>query len=140
MTLAASYPLLDAFWTILEVFFFALWIWLVISVFVDIFRSHDLSGFAKAVWVLFIFVLPLLGVLAYLIVRGGEMHERAIRMNQAQHQAMQSYARDLAGPTSVADELSKLAALRDQGVLSPEEFEVQKAKILDTETGAQRRS
>jgi cytochrome c-type biogenesis protein CcmH/NrfG len=140
MTLAASYPLLDAFWTILEVFFFALWIWLVISVFVDIFRSHDLSGFAKALWVLFILVLPLFGVLAYLIVRGGEMHERAIRMNQAQHQAMQSYVRDLAGSTSVADELSKLAALRDQGVLSPEEFEVQKAKILDSNAGAQRQS
>jgi predicted PurR-regulated permease PerM len=140
LTLAASYPLLDAFWTILEVFFFALWIWLVISIFVDIFRSHDLSGFAKAVWVIFIFVLPLLGVLVFLIVRDGEMHERVIRMNQAQHQAMQSYVRDLAGPTSVADELSKLAALRDQGVLSPEEFEVQKAKILDHDAGAQRRS
>ena len=132
MTLAASYPLLDAFWTILEIFFFVLWIWLVVSVYVDIFRSHDLSGFAKALWVIFIFLLPLLGVLVYLIARGGEMHERAVRMSQAQQEAIQHHLRTLAGPTSVADELSKLAELRDRGVLSPEEFEVQKAKILAT--------
>jgi hypothetical protein len=129
MLIASSYPLLDAFWTILEIFLFVLWIWLVISVYVDIFRSHDLSGLAKAAWVLCILVFPLFGVLIYLIMRGGQMHERAARVHQMQNGAMQEYLRGFAGP-SVADELHKLADLRDRGVLSPEEFEREKAKIL----------
>jgi hypothetical protein len=129
IVLATSYPLLDAFWTILEIFLFGLWIWLVVSIYIDIFRSHDLSGWAKAAWVLGILVFPLVGVLIYLIFRGGEMHERAIRTARAQNEAMQGYLRGIAGP-SPADELHKLAELRDRGVLSPEEFETEKAKIL----------
>ena len=128
-----TYPLLDAFWTILEIVVFVLWIWLVISIFVDIFRSHDLSGVAKALWVLGILVLPLVGVLVYLIVRGGEMHDRALRSAQAQQEAMQHYFRHLSGGPSMADELNRLADLRDRGVLSPEEFETAKAKVLSGE-------
>jgi len=79
MKLAADYPLLNSFWTILEIFFFVLWIWLVITVYVDIFRSRDLSGGGKALWVLFVLILPVLGVLVYLIIRGGKMHERAVQ-------------------------------------------------------------
>jgi hypothetical protein len=124
-----SYPLLDAFWTILEVVVFALWIWLVISIFVDIFRSHDLSGFAKALWVLGILIVPLLGVLIYLIARGGEMHERVLRAAQVQNEAIRQQLGGL-GATSVSEELSRLADLRDRGVLSPEEFEAAKAKVL----------
>ena len=75
--IAYTYPLLSIFWTMLEFFFFVLWIWLLIYIFMDIFRSHDMGGFAKALWVLFVIILPFLGVLVYLIARGGSMHERA---------------------------------------------------------------
>jgi hypothetical protein len=128
--LATSYPLLDAFWTILEIFLFVIWIWLAISIYIDIFRSHDLSGLVKALWVLLILVLPYIGVLVYLIFRGGQMHERAAQAAQAHRDAVQSYFREVSGPASTAEELAKLAELRDRGVLSPEEFEQEKAKLL----------
>jgi len=127
---ATSYPLLDAFWTILEIFLFALWIWLAISVYVDIFRSHDLSGPTKAVWVLFILLLPYIGVLVYLIFRGGQMHERAARAAGARQDAAQQYFGGHRFGYSTADELAKLADLRDRGVISPEEFEREKARLL----------
>ena len=72
-----SYPLLGAFWTILEIFLWVIWIWILIWIFIDIFRSRDLSGFSKALWFLFVLFIPLIGVLVYLIARGGSMHERA---------------------------------------------------------------
>jgi membrane protein implicated in regulation of membrane protease activity len=123
MSLASSYsyPLLGAFWTILEIFLWVLWIWILIYVFIDIFRSHDLSGWAKALWFLFVLFIPLIGVLVYLIARGGEMHERALR--QAQQQ-------DAAGSQNTADQLTKLADLRDRGVITADEFEREKAKVL----------
>ena len=133
MTLAdTSYPLLNAFWTILEFFLLVLWIWLLIVVFIDIFRSADLSGGAKALWVLFVIIIPLLGVLIYLIARGGTMHERAIQQAQAQDKAFREYVQQTAAdaPASTADQLTKLADLRDRGVISNDEFERQKAKIL----------
>jgi predicted PurR-regulated permease PerM len=132
MQLAASYnyPLLDFFWTIFEIFLWVIWIWILIWIFIDIFRSHDLSGFAKALWFLFVLFIPLVGVLVYLIVRGGSMHERAVRQAQQQDQQAREYIREAAGTQSSADQLSKLAELRDKGVLSPEEFEREKAKIL----------
>ncbi len=132
MALAAastSYPLLNIFWTMLEFFLWVVWIWLLILVFIDIFRSHDLSGWAKALWVLFVVIIPFLGVLVYLIARGGEMHERAARQAQAQNQEFRDYVRQSAG-TSTADQLAKLADLRDRGVISAEEFEREKAKVL----------
>ena len=107
-----------------------IWIWVLISVLIDIFRSHDLSGWAKALWLIFVIFLPLIGVLAYVIVRGDKMHEHAVRQAQVTDAAMRSYVRDAAGSTSTADELTKLASLRDQGVLTPEQFEAQKAKLL----------
>ena len=133
MTLAdTSYPLLNAFWTILEFFLLVLWIWLLIVVFIDIFRSADLSGGAKALWVLFVIILPLLGVLIYLIARGGKMHERAVAQARAQDAALRQYVQQTAAsaPPSTADQLTKLADLRDRGVISNDEFERQKAKIL----------
>ena len=75
--LATDYPLLNLFWTMVEIFFFVIWIWILITVLIDVFRSRDLSGWAKALWLVFIVFLPLLGVLIYLIARGGSMHERA---------------------------------------------------------------
>jgi ABC-type multidrug transport system fused ATPase/permease subunit len=131
--LASSYPVLDAFLTILYFFLFIIWIWLLIMVFIDIFRSHDMGGFAKALWVIFIIILPFLGVLVYLIARGGSMHERAAQQAAQQQSAFDAYIRQTAGSgggTDVADQLSRLADLRSQGVLSDEEFEAQKAKVL----------
>ena len=130
--LATQYPVLDAFLTMLYFFLFIIWIWLLIMVFIDIFRSHDMGGGAKALWVLFIIILPFLGVLVYLIARGGKMHERAAQEAASQQKAFDQYVRETAGTpgASTADQLSKLADLKSQGVLSDAEFEDQKAKIL----------
>lgn len=123
-------PLLDLFFSMLWFFLFVAWIWLLISVYADIFRSHDLSGVAKAAWVVFVLLLPYLGVLIYLIARGGSMQERSIQRAADAQEAARSYIREVADVPSSADELAKLARLRDQGVLTPQEFEAQKAKLL----------
>ena len=125
-----SYPLLGAFWTILEIFLWVLWIWILIYVFIDIFRSRDLSGWAKALWFIFVLFIPLIGVLVYLIARGGKMQQRAMREAQQQDQQFRAYVQDAAGGQNTADQLAKLADLRDRGVITPAEFESQKAKIL----------
>ena len=113
----------------LEIFFFIIWIYLLFIVFVDIFRSNDMGGLAKALWVIFIIVLPFLGVFVYLIARGGKMHERAAEAAQAQQKAFDSYVQEAAG-TSSADQLTKLADLKAKGVLTDAEFDAEKAKIL----------
>lgn len=123
-------PLFDLFFSMLWFFLFIAWIWLLISVYADVFRSHDLTGWGKALWVLFVLVLPYLGVLIYLIARGGKMQERSHAQVQQAQLATESYIREVAGATTPADELLKLGQLRDQGVLSSEEFETQKAKVL----------
>lgn len=125
-----SYPLLGAFWTVLEIFLWILWIWVLIYVFIDIFRSRDLSGWAKALWFVFVLFIPLIGVLVYLIARGGEMHERAVQQAQQQDQEVRRYVQEAAGSPSSADQLTKLADLRDRGVITAEEFEREKAKVL----------
>ena len=126
-----TYPLLSLFWTMLLFFGFVVWIWLLIVVFGDIFRSHDIGGFAKAMWVLLVIFLPLIGVLIYLIARGGKMQDRAARDARQQQQEFDSYVQDVAGSgTSSADEVAKLAQLRDEGVITEPEFEAQKAKAL----------
>jgi len=129
---ASSYPLLSVFWTIVELFLWIIWIWILIWIFIDIFRSRDLSGWAKALWFLFVLFIPLIGVLVYLIVRGGSMHERAVRDAQQQDQEFRQYVQQAAAssPASTADQLTKLADLRDRGVISAEEFDREKAKIL----------
>jgi ABC-type multidrug transport system fused ATPase/permease subunit len=129
--LASSYPILDAFLTMLYFFLFVIWIWLLIMVFMDVFRSHDMGGLAKALWVIFIIILPFLGVFVYLIARGGKMHERAAQDAAQQQKAFDSYVRQAAGSgDDTATQLSKLADLKSQGVLTDAEFEAQKAKIL----------
>ncbi len=122
-------PLLDLFWTMLWLFLFIMWIWLLISIFSDIFR-RDMSGWAKAGWVLFLIALPLLGALIYLIANGGDMQARTVSDFQAAEAAQKDYIRSVAGSGSTADELEKLARLRDSGVVSEEEFAAQKAKLL----------
>jgi hypothetical protein len=127
-----SYPLLNVFWTMFEFFLWVIWIWILIMVFIDIFRSHDLSGWAKALWFLFVLFIPLIGVLVYLIARGGEMHERAARQAQQQDAEARRYIQQAAAeaPASTADQLAKLADLRDRGVITAEEFDREKAKVL----------
>jgi len=125
-------PLFDLFWTMLWLFLFILWIWLLISLFSDIFRRDDLSGWGKAGWVLFLIVLPLLGSLIYLVANGGDMAQRQVRDAKAVQSAQEEYIRSVAGSggASAADELAKLAALRDSGALTAEEFAAQKARLL----------
>lgn len=127
---SSSYPALSVFWTIVEVFLWVLWFWILIMVLIDLFRSPDLSGVGKAVWFLFVLFIPLIGVLAYLIVRGSSMHERALQQAHQQDQAFRASVQEAAGPKSTADELTKLAGLRDQGAITAEEFDREKAKIL----------
>jgi Short C-terminal domain len=111
-------------------FLFFIWIWLLITVFADIFRSHDLSGWAKAFWTIFVIILPFLGILVYLIARGKHMQEHAVQAAQAQDAAMREYVQSVATTSSPADEVARLADLRDRGVLSDAEFEQAKAKAL----------
>jgi len=119
-------------WFLLMLYFtfFVIWIWLLISVYADVFRSDDLGGFAKAAWVFLLLILPYIGVLIYLIARGGSMQERNVARAQAAEQATQAYIREAAGAPSPAEELVKLAGLKQQGVLTEAEFDAQKAKLL----------
>jgi uncharacterized protein (DUF58 family) len=130
MLLASSYPLLDVFWSMLEFFLFVVWIWVLILVFSDIFRSRDLSGAAKAAWLIIVLILPLFGVLLYLIIRGHSMEER--RANDAADSQAQfdAYVRQSAGGTSTADELADLAKLKAAGTITDEDYEKAKAKVL----------
>jgi hypothetical protein len=132
MPLAAStsYPVLDVFWTIFEIFAFVVWFWLLFVVLTDVFRSRDLSGWAKAAWTIFVIFLPLIGILSYLIVRGRSMNQRAAQQAQRQEEAFRSYVQETAGPPSSADQLAKLADLRQRGVISSAEFENEKSKVL----------
>ncbi|WP_116951113.1 SHOCT domain-containing protein [Jiangella endophytica] len=129
-----DYPLLNLFLTMLWFFLFIAWIWLLVTLLTDVFRSKDLGGWTKALWTIFILVLPLFGALIYLIARGSGMAERMAADYQRRDEAFREYVRDAAGSngdgTSTADELTKLARLRDEGVISAEEFATQKAKLL----------
>ena len=129
---SSSYPLLNVFWSMLYFFLWIIWIWILIMVFIDIFRSRDLSGWGKALWFLFVLFIPLIGVLVYLIARGGKMQQHAARDAQQQDQQFRQYVQEASAssPASTADQLSKLAELRDRGVISAEEFDREKAKVL----------
>lgn len=132
--LAYDYPLLGLFWTMLIIFLWFAWLMLVFRVFIDIFRSDDIGGFSKALWCFFVLVVPLLGVLVYLIVRGDSMTKRDIERARDNEAAFRDYVRDAAGTGGAgggtASELSALADLHAKGVLSDEEFAQQKAKLL----------
>jgi hypothetical protein len=126
--IASTYTFGDGLLTVLEFAFLFLWIWIAVGVVFDIFRSQDLSNWAKALWMLFIFIFPLVGVLVYLIVRGHTLHEHQAQ-DRAQYEAFRQFTRG-ASPGGTADDLHRLADLRDRGVLSDEEFERAKAKVL----------
>jgi len=121
----------QVFLSMMYFFLFFIWLWLLIMVFGDIFRSHDLGGFAKALWVIFVIVVPYLGVFVYLIARGHKMSEHAVEAAQAQDAAQRAYIQSAAGTsTSTADELARLADLKNQGTITDAEFETAKAKAL----------
>jgi Short C-terminal domain/Phospholipase_D-nuclease N-terminal len=130
--LAYDYPLLGVFWSILILFIWIAWFFLLFRIIADIFRSDDLSGWGKALWLIFVILAPFLGVLVYVIARGHSMTQRDLDRARAQEQAFSAYVRETAGASSggAADELAKLADLKARGVISDAEFEQQKAKVL----------
>src|SRR5690242_12255265 len=113
--LLAEFTLGDALLTVLEIFFFVLYFWILITIFSDLFRDHEVSGWAKAGWVLFLFLIPFLGMLVYFIARGQGMRERAIKEQADMRKHMDTYVRETAGGASPADELTKLSDLKDKG-------------------------
>ena len=123
-------PLLDAFLTMMWFFLWVLWFFLLFRIIMDIFRSKDLGGWGKAGWLAFVIILPFLGVFVYLIARGHKMAEHDVTQAQQQDQALRAYVQDAAGGASTADELTKLADLRDRGVISEADFQQGKDKIL----------
>ncbi|KJS55785.1 membrane protein [Streptomyces rubellomurinus subsp. indigoferus] len=149
--LAADYPLLNVFWTMLELFLWILWIFLLFKIITDIFRSHDLSGWGKAGWLVLVILLPLIGVLAYLIARGDSMHRRDLSQAQQTEAAVQAYIREAAGTSpagapasgtstsgpsangggrSHVEDLATLADLHTRGLISTEEYQRAKDKLL----------
>jgi Phospholipase_D-nuclease N-terminal/Short C-terminal domain len=130
--LAYDYPLLGVFWTMFWFFLWFVWIMALFRVIFDIFRSHDMGGVSKAIWLIFVLLLPFLGVFVYLIARGSKMAQRDVAQAQANDEAFKEYVRQAATTSSggSADELAKLADLKEKGVITDAEFAQQKAKIL----------
>ena len=127
--LIADYSLGDALLTVLEIFLLVAWFWILITVISDLFRDHQLSGWAKAAWVLLLIIVPFLGTLIYLIARGEGMRDRAVKEQADMQKHMDAYIRETAGSSPV-DELHKLSELKDKGAISDAEFEQAKAKLL----------
>jgi Phospholipase_D-nuclease N-terminal/Short C-terminal domain len=127
--LTADFNLGDALLTVLAIFLFVAWFWILIAILSDLFSDHTLSGWGKAAWVIGLLVFPFLGIFIYLIARGGTMHERAVRREGEARKQFETYVRQTAG-TSAADELVKLTELRDRGSISEAEFEQVKERVL----------
>jgi putative oligomerization/nucleic acid binding protein/phospholipase D-like protein len=127
---ASDYPFLDVFWTMLVFFGWVIWFWLLITVFADLFRRHDISGWGKAGWTFFVIILPFLGVLVYLIAQGQHMAERKQADVQASRAAFDDYVRDVAAKEGPSDQIAKAKQLLDSGTIDAAEFERLKAKAL----------
>ena len=127
--LAYDYPLLGAFWTMMIFFLWIIWIFILFRVITDIFRSDDMGGGSKAIWMLFVLFLPYLGVFVYIIARGSKMNAREVDRVTSQEESFRSYVRETTGG-GTASELATLADLRDRGVLTDDEFQAQKARLL----------
>ncbi len=126
----AEFTLGDALLTVIEIFLFVLYFWILITIISDLFRDHQLSGWAKAGWIVVLFLVPFLGMLIYLIARGEGMRERTVREQADMRRHMDEYIRQTAGGGSSVDELARLSELKDKGAISDEEFERAKAKLL----------
>ena len=129
MLAATDYPFMDIFWSMLIFFAWVIWIWILITILSDLFRDHELSGWAKAAWVLFLVFIPFLTALIYLIARGSGMRERALKAQAEAKHHMDAYIQQQAH-SSPADELHKLNDLKEKGAISSEEFDKAKAKLL----------
>jgi hypothetical protein len=127
---AADYPFLDVFWTILIFFMWVIWLWILVTVLMDLFRRHDISGWGKAAWTLFVVVLPYLGVFAYLITQGRQMAERKNAELQASRASFDSHVRDVASASGPSDQIAKGKQLLDAGAIDQAEFEQLKRKAL----------
>jgi hypothetical protein len=127
--LAYDYPFLDIFWTMLIFFCWIIWFWLLITVFADLFRRRDTGGFAKVLWIIFVIILPFLGVFIYLIANHDGMAERSIKQAQSQQAQMDDYIRSTAGGGSAA-EIEKAKGLLDSGAINQAEFDALKAKAI----------
>ena len=133
MLVAADYPFLDVLWTMLIFFLWVIWFWILITVFADLFRRHDISGWGKAGWTVFVILLPFLGILIYLIAEGKGMGERRLQDAQQAQSQMDTYVRSVAGSgAGSAEEITKAKALLDSGAISQAEFDQLKAKALAT--------
>ena len=128
--LAADYPFLDIFWSMFIFFLFVIWIWILITVFADIFRRKDVGGGSKALWIIFVIVLPYLGVLIYLIANHDGMADRNIAQMQKQQQATDQYIQSVAGSGGAAAEIEKAKGLLDSGAITQSEFDTIKQKAL----------
>ncbi|MFL5850133.1 MAG: SHOCT domain-containing protein [Solirubrobacteraceae bacterium] len=128
MPIAADYPFLDILWSMIIFFAWVIWIWIAITVLADVFRRHDIGGWAKAAWVVFVIVIPFLGVLVYLIAQHDGMRERSVKQAESQKQAFDTYVRDAAGGS--AAEIAKAKQLLDAGTITQAEFDAIKTKAL----------
>lgn len=127
---AADYPFLDVFWTILIFFFWVIWIWILITVLIDLFRRHDIGGWGKAAWALFLIVLPYLGVFVYLITQGGKMAERRASELRATQASFDDYVRNVSTANGPSEQIAKGKELLDSGAIDQAEFEALKRKAL----------
>ena len=130
MQFAADYPFIDVFWSMLIFFMWVIWIWILVTVLIDVFRRHDLSGWGKAAWTVFMIVLPFLGVFMYLITQGKEMAERRAEEVRASQASFDTYVRDVAGKSGPADQIAKAKELLDTGAIDQAEFEKLKSRAL----------
>jgi hypothetical protein len=129
---AADYPFLDIFWTMLIFFAWLIWFWILITILIDVFRRHDVSGWGKAAWCLFLIFLPLIGVLTYLIVQGKGMAERSVKEQQSAKAEADSYIRSVATTADPAEQIAKGKQLLDSGAITQAEFDALKQKALAT--------
>jgi hypothetical protein len=130
MVLAADYPFLNIFWTMLIFFAWVIWIWMVVAVLADVFRRRDISGWTKAAWTVFVIVLPFLGVLSYLIANSAQMAERNERESRAARSELDDYVKNTAAPGGAAAEIEKAKTLLDSRTIDQAEFDALKAKAL----------
>ena len=128
--LAADYPFLDILWTMLIFFAWVIWFWLLITVFADLFRRHDIGGGMKTLWIIFVILLPFLGVFIYLISQGKSMAERNVKGMQAQQAQLDAHIKSVASSGGAADEIDKAKKLLDSGAITQAEFDAIKAKAL----------
>jgi signal transduction histidine kinase len=126
----ADYPFLDVFWTMLVFFVWVIWIWLLITILVDVFRRHDIGGATKVLWVIFVILVPFVGVFAYLLVNHDEMATRNVEQMKAQQAQFDSYVQTVAGSSGAAAEIEKAKQLLDSGAITQQEFDAIKQKAL----------